>query len=114
MGIIILSVFLIILWAIRQNSKEENERELRRKQSPVYHQVGARVLEALERKAIAEPPLVAVPVRNFDWDYFEAFISDLKTKYTSICEDPSYEAFETIELIKRQREIEKAAVAVCA
>ena len=106
MIVIILAVVVIILWALRQNKKEEKERSLRCK--PKFPESK----EFLERKAIAEPSPVLVRASNFDWDFFEAFIEDLQKKYSYISDDPLYESFEAIELVKKEKEKEKDRISV--
>ena len=98
--IVIIIIGMVVCYFICGDMKARKKRM----EVPVHYPIAERVLNAMERKASIENE-ESKKKKNFDWDFFEVFITDLQSKYSAITEDPSYEIFEVVELIKKNKEL---------
>ena len=100
--IVVIIIGIAVCYFVRGETKA---RKKRMEVVPVHYPIAERVLDAMERKEVSIENVESKKKKNFDWDFFEVFIADLQSKYSAITEDPSYEIFEIVELIKKNKEL---------
>lgn len=104
-ALIIVIVGMVVVYFAHEEVKEVKARKKRMQVVPAHYPIAEKVLDAMERKEASIENVESKKKKNFDWGFFEVFIADLQSKYLAITEDTSYEIFEAVEMVKKNKEL---------